>query len=305
MKSAFLALMVWLVAASVQAAGFDHGTWNGLLQSHVVAQGQSTQVDYAGMARERARLKTYLDALATVRPGEFDRWPKAERLAFLINAYNAWTVELVLTRYPDLRSIKELGGVFSSPWKKRFIPLLGQSRSLDDIEHGLIRAEGAYEEPRIHFAVNCASVGCPALRNEAYVGDQLDAQLEDATRRFLADRSRNRFNPVTQRLEVSKIFDWYRQDFERGWGGYAKISQFFARHADVLADTESIRRLLRAGQIRLTHLDYDWALNARGSQAALSGSHSPGDQQPCMNSPLSCSACSRTTATSPYSWASC
>jgi hypothetical protein len=263
MKSAFLALMVWLVAASAQAAGFDHAVWDGLLQRHVVAQGQSTQVDYAGMARERARLKTYLDALAAVRSGEFDRWPKAERLAFLINAYNAWTVELVLTRYPDLRSIKDLGGVFSSPWKKRFIPLLGQTRSLDDIEHGLIRAEGAYEELRIHFAVNCASVGCPALRNEAYVGDRIDAQLEDATRRFLADRSRNRFNPATQRLEVSKIFNWYRQDFERGWGGHTRLSQFFARYADVLADTEAARQLLRAGEARLTYLDYDWALNAR------------------------------------------
>lgn len=264
MKSAILAWLLWLVAASAQAAGFDHAVWDGLLQRHVVvlAEGRATQVDYAGMARERARLKAYLDALAAVRPAEFERWPKPERLAFLINAYNAWTVELVLTRYPDLRSIKDLGGVFSSPWKKRFVPLLGQTHSLDDIEHGLIRAEGVYEEPRIHFAVNCASIGCPALRNEAYAGKRLDAQLEDATRRFLADRSRNRFNPATRRLEVSKIFDWYRQDFERGWGGHTRLSQFFARHADVLTDAEADRQLLRAGEARISHLDYDWALNA-------------------------------------------
>jgi len=267
MKSTFLALMMWLLAASAQAARFDHAVWDGLLQRHVVtlAQGQATEVDYAGMARERARLKTYLDALAAVKPAEYRQWTKSDQLAFLINAYNAWTVELVLTRYPDLRSIKEIGSLFGSPWKKRFVPLLGETRSLDDIEHGLIRAAGVFEEPRIHFAVNCASVGCPALRGEAYVGDRIDAQLEDATRRFLADRSRNRFNPKTQRLEVSKIFDWYRQDFERGWGGYTHLSQFFARYADVLADTDDDRRLLRARQTRITHLDYDWTLNARGA----------------------------------------
>jgi hypothetical protein len=259
--------LFWFGCATAQAAGFDYGPWNGLLQRHVVpvADGHATTVDYAGMARERARLKTYLNALAAVKPAEYRQWTQADRLAFLINAYNAWTVELVLTRYPELDSIKDIGGLFGSPWKRRFIPLLGENRSLDDIEHGLIRADGAFEEPRIHFAVNCASVGCPALRGEAYVGARLDAQLEDATRRFLADRSRNRFNPKTQRLEVSKIFDWYRQDFERGWGGYTQLAQFFSRYADALADTDDDRKMLRTGQFRLAYLDYSWTLNARGS----------------------------------------
>lgn len=267
MRSMIFTLLLSCCIATAQAAAFDHGVWDGLLQRHVVtlAQGQATEVDYAGMARERARLKTYLHALTAVKPAEYRQWRKPDQLAFLINAYNAWTVELVLTRYPELDSIKDIGGIFSSPWKKRFIPLLGETRSLDDIEHGLIRAEGVFEEPRIHFAVNCASVGCPALRSEAYVGARLESQLEDATRRFLADRSRNRFNPKTRRLEVSKIFDWYQQDFERGWGGYTDISQFFARHADVLADTDDVRMLLRAGRISLTYLDYDWTLNARGA----------------------------------------
>lgn len=267
MRLAIFALLLSCCIATAQAAAFDHGIWDGLLKRHVVvlARGQATEVDYAGMARERARLKTYLDALAAVKPAEYRQWHKPDQLAFLINAYNAWTVELVLTRYPHLKSIKDLGGLFSSPWTKRFIPLLGETRSLDDIEHGLIRAKGAFEEPRIHFAVNCASVGCPALRGEAYDGARLESQLEDATHRFLADRSRNRFNPQTRRLEVSKIFDWYRQDFEHGWGGYTDISQFFARYANALADTDDIRRLLHAGRVPLTYLDYDWKLNAHGS----------------------------------------
>lgn len=267
MRAFVLAWLLWLGSAAAQAADLDHGLWDGLLQAHVAAisNGHATAVDYAGMARERARLRTYLRALAAVKPAEYRQWPKADRLAFLINAYNAWTVELVLTRYPDLDSIKDIGGLFGSPWKMRFIPLLGETRSLDDVEHGLIRAEGVFEEPRIHFAVNCASVGCPALRGEAYVGTRLDAQLEDTTRRFLADRSRNRFNPKTQRLEVSKIFDWYQQDFERGWGGYTQLVQFFSRYADALADTDDSRKMLRTGRFRLAYLDYGWTLNARGS----------------------------------------
>lgn len=267
MRAHLFGLLLLCGFANTQAAAFDHGTWDGLLQRHVVsvAGGHATAVDYAGMTRERAHLKTYLNALTAVKPAEYRRWPQADRLAFLINAYNAWTVELVLTRYPEIDSIKDVGGIFGSPWKKRFIPLLGEIRSLDDIEHGMIRADGAFEEPRIHFAVNCASVGCPALRGEAYVGARLDAQLEDATRRFLADRSRNRYNPQTRRLEVSKIFDWYRQDFERGWRGYTRLSQFFAHYADALSDLDAVRGVLRAGQPRLTHLDYDWSLNARRS----------------------------------------
>lgn len=267
MRACVLAWLLWAGCSTAQAAGPDHGLWDGLLHRHVVsvADGHATQVDYAGMARERTRLKIYLNALAAVKPAEYRQWPKPDRLAFLINAYNAWTVELVLSRYPNLDSIKDIGGLFGNPWKKRFIPLLGQTRSLDDIEHDLIRADGVFEEPRIHFAVNCASVGCPALRGEAYVGARLESQLEDATQRFLADRSRNRFNPDTQQLEVSKIFDWYRQDFERGWGGYTRLSQFFARYADALSDTDNAIRMLRAGRFRLVHLDYDWTLNARGS----------------------------------------
>jgi len=124
--------LFWATGAQVQAQIFDRGTWNDLLQRHVkpILGGVATQVDYAGMARERTRLKGYLDTLAAVPEAQFWRWPKDERPAFLINAYNAWTVERVLTRWPKLDSIKDLGSLLESPWKRRFIPLLGQTRSL-------------------------------------------------------------------------------------------------------------------------------------------------------------------------------
>ena len=114
--------------------------------------------------------RKYLAATSAVSRAEFDRWVPADQLAFLVNAYNAWTVQLVLQGYPKIASIRDLGSLLQSPWKKRFVPLLGETRSLDEIEHSLIRGSGRYREPRAHFALNCASVGCPALRPEAYVG---------------------------------------------------------------------------------------------------------------------------------------
>lgn len=248
-----------LLAGVAPAQAFDHGAWDGLLQRHVhpVRDGVATQVDYGGMDRDRPRLTGYLDALTAVSETDFRRWPRDERLAFLINAYNAWTVELVLTRWPDLESIKDLGSLLESPWTRRFIPLLGETRALDDIEHGMIRAKGAYDEPRIHFAVNCASIGCPALRPEAYSAVQLDAQLADATRRFLADRSRNRL--ASGRLQVSSVFKWYGEDFDRAGG----LRAFLAARGEALGLTEAQRQALRAGSFKIVYLDYDWRLNAK------------------------------------------
>lgn len=255
MKRLLLIMLCLSWAGLAQA--FDHGTWDELLERHVrpVRGGVATQVDYSGMARERAVLKAYLDKLEAVAEADFRRWPKPEQLAFLINAYNAWTVELVLTGWPDIASIKDLGSLFASPWKKGFIPLLGKTRSLDDIEHGLIRAKGAYGEPRIHFAVNCASIGCPALRPEAYSAKRLESQLADATRRFLADRSRNRLQGDT--LEVSSIFKWYGDDFEASGG----LRAFLAERGKALELTSAQRKDLRAGRIEIAFLDYDWRLN--------------------------------------------
>lgn len=170
-----------------------HDDWQQLLKVHVktINNGHSTVVDYAGLQQQQAQLQRYLARLSQVSQGEFDRWPKTQQLAFLINAYNAWTIELVLTKYPKLTSIKDLGYFFQSPWDKAFIALLGKNMSLNDIEHGLIRNSGRYNDPRIHFAVNCASIGCPALREEAYTGEQLEWQLTDQTQRFLTDKSRH------------------------------------------------------------------------------------------------------------------
>lgn len=263
MKKIVLLLLLWVLGANVQAATFDHSSWDALLKKYVVVLrgGQATQVNYRGLSADRTVLKNYLNNLSAVTPNVFGEWPKPDQLAFLINAYNAWTVELILTGYPDIESIKDLGSLLQSPWKKEFIPLLGKTRSLDDIEHGMIRAVGAYQEPRIHFAVNCASIGCPALRPEAYTGEQLSTQLEEATRLFLADQTRNQLQGNT--LEVSSIFKWYREDFERGWGGFYSLKQFFVTYGEALKLDDANAKRLMTGEIDIDFLDYDWHLNAK------------------------------------------
>lgn len=245
------------------AEAFDHGPWTALLKRHVVLLrgGQASQVRYAGFAADRPALKAYLASLSALPRARFEAWTPAAQMAFLINAYNAWTVELILGRYPRLASIKDLGSLLSSPWKPAWIPLLGETLSLDAIEHGRLRARGRYDDPRIHFAVNCASVGCPMLREEAFLPERLDAQLDEQTARFLADRSRNRYDAASGRLKVSKIFDWYGEDFRLGHRGIRSLAGFFASHAERLAEAPADQARLRAGTVPIDFLDYDWALN--------------------------------------------
>lgn len=260
MRACLLVLCSWFLVIAAGAEPFDHGEWDALLKQYVQPQGATTVVDYAGFATAQTRLRAYQDRLSAVKQDEFDQWDNNEQLAFLINAYNAWTVVLVLTSYPDIKSIKDTGSLFSSPWHKTFIPLLGKTRSLDDIEHNLIRGSGRYNDPRIHFVVNCASIGCPALRPEAYSGgDRLDAQLEEQTHLFLSDRSRNHLENGV--LRVSSIFKWYHEDFEKGWRGVHALPSFFARHAAALGlSATDIKRLLSGG-IDIEYQNYDWRLN--------------------------------------------
>jgi hypothetical protein len=244
-----IAALLWLPG---MAFGFEHAPWGTLLKKHVVVLegGNASQLRYEGMAQDRAALREYLASLSAVKNEEFKGWPRSEQMAFLINAYNAFTVEKILTRYPDIRSIWDFGKIFGNPFKDEFFVLLGTKRSLDAIEHQLLRP--VYRDVRIHFALNCASVGCPMLREEAYVAARLEAQLEEQARRFFSDRGRNRLREG--RLEVSKIFDWYKDDFE-------PRPKYFARYADVLADDPAARATIASAHYSLHFLDYDWLLN--------------------------------------------
>jgi hypothetical protein len=245
-----LPLLFW----ACSAWGFDHGhaAWDALLKKHVVVidEGRASRVDYAGMAQDRPALTQYLAALASVGEGEFNAWTREQRMAFLINAYNAFTVEKILMRYPNLRSIWDFGRIFSNPFRDAFFQLLGAPASLDTIEHEILRKR--YRDPRIHYAVNCASIGCPMLREEAYVAARLGEQLDAQAQRFLSDRSRNRAREG--RLEVSRIYEWFREDFE-------PLPGYFVAYAGLLADDPAQQKLVFERKAAITFLDYDWSLN--------------------------------------------
>jgi len=262
-KVVVIAMMACCGLVSPMAQGeFDHSQWDDLLKSHVVelGEGHATQIDYDGMLREREPLGVYLEQVSQVSRQTFEVWPKIEQLAFLINVYNAATVELILTEYPRLDSIKDLGSLFRSPFSRKSISLFGELMSLNHIEHELIRGPNGFGDPRIHFAVNCASIGCPALSVEVYSRANLEQQLEKATAMFLADSTRNRIEGNI--LRVSKIFDWYEEDFEQGWRGTESVSEFVALYADVLGLTSDITARLQGNEFRIRYLRYDWNLNS-------------------------------------------
>lgn len=255
------ALLPWPALAQTT---FDHtyAAWDALLKKHVrwLPDGKQSRASYKGFAADRAALKTVLDGMSAVPQATFDGWSQPQQMAFLINAYNAFTVELILTKYPDLKSIKELGSFVQSAWKKKFFTLLGEQRHLDWIEHEQLRPR--YNEPRVHAAVNCASIGCPALRDEAFTAVKLEAQLEDGMRRFMGDRTRNRVRG--NQVEVSSIFKWFREDFEKGHGGFKQVEDLLARYAEQLSDQPVEQAALKARTLGVSHLDYDWSLNDAG-----------------------------------------
>ena len=251
------ALALALATAETAAAGVgaggdkEHAAWTGLLRRYV----SNDLVDYAALKRGRPEPRR-LSALARVgRALRLEAWPRADQLAFWINAYNAYTVKLVLDHYP-LRSIRSIGFLPGSAFKRKFVPLdrvAGGKLSLDDIEHRILRER--FQDPRIHFAIVCASRSCPVLRDEAYRGRDLDAQLDEAARSFLRDAARNRYDPASRTLSLSSIFKWFRGDFEAAAG---TLPAFVARYAD-----EPIAEALRRGSVHIEFLDYDWSLNER------------------------------------------
>ncbi len=271
MKKLLLTLLLAALPLTTLAQTFDHEhkAWAALLKKHVVliSGNKASQVRYAGLMQDRAALKSYLDTLARVSPADFKGWGKNQQLAFLINAYNANMAEKILLRYPNIKSVWDFGKLFGNPFKDDFIDLFGRKVTLDFIEHETIRAPGAYDDPRIHFAVNCASISCPMLREEPYVAEKIDAQLEEQTVRFLSDHSRNRVS-ADGKLEVSKIFDsspWYGGDFRKGHKGYKTLEGFFAKYANLLSDNVELQKLVRDGKAEIRHLDYDWGLNDTAS----------------------------------------
>lgn len=260
-KLALIILINFITIVSF-AKGFDHSAWNELLKRNVVVtnQGHASRVNYKNFQADEKKLDNYLETLSAVKQEDFDKWDETEKLAFLFNTYNAYTIKLILSKYPDLKSIKDLGSLFSSPWKKKFFKLFGEDFYLDKIEHEMIRKN--FKEPRVHFAVNCASIGCPMLFNEAFAADRLDKQLEQGLKSFLSDSTRNTYNKQSNTLEISKIFDWYGEDFEKGYMGYNKVADVMAKYPELLTNDVPSQKAIKNKTVPIKYLNYDWNLNS-------------------------------------------
>jgi hypothetical protein len=232
-----------LVDGEVKGNEVDNSIYGELLEKYV----KNGWVDYRGFKDNEHKLDQYLKILEETDP---DSLMRDEQFAFYVNAYNAWTIKLVLTEYPGVKSIKDLGSLFSSPWEKKIVHINGKVITLDNIEHDILRP--VFKDPRVHFAVNCASKSCPPLRSEPYQGAYLDRQLDEMAKAFINDPSSNRVEGDI--LWVSKIFSWYGEDFGDD------IKGFFLKYAE-----GNMREQLTAKRekLKIKYLEYDWSLNGK------------------------------------------
>jgi hypothetical protein len=221
----------------------SHQLWNELLKSNVKPDGL---VDYKGFIREKPKLEKYLKLLSENAPDR-KTWSKNEQLAYWINVYNAYTVKLIVDFYPT-KSIRDLGPRIKIPlikdvWHYKFFKIAGVEMSLDEVEHSILRKE--FEEPRIHFAINCASVSCPPLLNEAFVATNLENQLTRVATTFINDPTRNKIS--SQSAQLSSIFSWFKGDFTKK----GTLIEFLNRYAKVKLSPNA----------RITFMEYNWNLN--------------------------------------------
>ncbi len=221
----------------------DHSLWDQLLKKNVSADGR---VNYKGFVEDKEDLQTYLDLLSNNAPDR-NSWSEEEQMAYWINAYNAFTVKLIVDHYPT-ESIRDLGPKLKIPlikdvWHYKFFSIGGQESSLDEIEHSILRKE--FNEPRIHFAINCASVSCPPLLNEAFLPSTLESQLEKVAVGFINDTSRNKISK--DQIEISAIFSWFKGDFTKE----GSLIDFLNQYSRTKINSKA----------KVSHLDYDWNLN--------------------------------------------
>jgi hypothetical protein len=257
----------------VKTDSFDHSyaTYNSLLNRYVI----NARVNYEGFINSRAEFETFLRALGSVDEDVFESWTEEQRLAFWINAYNAFTIKAIIDHYPIKRSFT-LVGIFYAPsdsilqikgvWTKLQFRALGNMVTLDEIEHQILRKK--FNEPRIHMAINCASISCPDLRNEAYTPEKLEEQLADASTNFVNNPDKGVYvNEQSGKVKLSKIFKWFGDDFINNYGSKKLFNNYSLKENAVLnftseyIESEEVKEYLMNNKLKIGYLGYDWHLN--------------------------------------------
>lgn len=257
----------------VKTDSFDHSyaTYNSLLNRYVI----NARVNYEGFINSRAEFETFLRALGSVDEDVFESWTEEQRLAFWINAYNAFTIKAIIDHYPIKRSFT-LVGIFYAPsdsilqikgvWTKLQFRALGNMVTLDEIEHQILRKK--FNEPRIHMAINCASISCPDLRNEAYTPEKLEEQLADASTNFVNNPDKGVYvNEQSGKVKLSKIFKWFGDDFINNYGSKKLFNNYSLKENAVLnftseyIESEEVKEYLMNNKLKMGYLGYDWHLS--------------------------------------------
>lgn len=238
-------------AAACTDIDHTHQGWTRLLQRHV----RAGRVDYRALSNNPAPLNAYLEHLQGACRAQYTSWSEAQQIAFWLNAYNAYTVALIVEHYP-LESIRDIGLLPGAAFREEFIPLRATTAapmSLDAIEHDTLRED--FDEPRIHFALVCGARSCPPLAGSAYRADTLHAQLDAQARTFLRNRAKNRFDADSRTLYLSAIFKWFGDDFT---DDADDLAAYVARYMPT-----SQAQQIQAAPVGIEYLDYDWSLNSQ------------------------------------------
>jgi hypothetical protein len=246
--------------AAIANAEFSYEPYAEVLETYVDEQGL---VDYEALQASPGKLLTFNALIGEVSPETYANWSEAEQIAFLVNAYNSFTLESIIDQQPLKASIRDIPGV----WRIREFAIAGESKTLDNIEHQTLRVD--FNEPRIHAALVCAAISCPPLRTEPYTGENLDVQLDDQVNQWLNGPHGLRIDRTENAVYISAIFDWFGEDWIPSYGADAgftgndqerAVLNFISQYLDA-ADAE----YLRQGNYELRYLDYDWSLNMVGA----------------------------------------
>lgn len=263
--AAALLTVVWPLAGAEVARTnkssqpeFDYTDYSTVLKQFVDNKGM---VHYKGLKKDRSKLDSFVESLAGTSTETYEKWNEKQKISFWINAYNALTLRAIIDNYPikssffaslqyPKNSIRQIDGV----WDKRKFTVMGKKMSLNDIEHKILRKE--FAEPRIHMALVCAAIGCPPLRNEAFIASKLDIQLDDQGRKFMANKKKFKLEKET--VYLSPIFKWFADDFAKQKGS-ANANLKFVSHYLSTQDKQQLEQ----GSHKVKYLDYDWSLNER------------------------------------------